>query len=401
MTVRDNIAFGLKIRKRPKDEIDERVDELLDARAARRAGPTATRRSSPAASASAWRWPARSRSSPRCCCSTSRSARSTRACARSCASGCAACTRRSHVTTIFVTHDQEEAMEVAEQIVVVNEGRIEQAGSPAEVYEKPANDVRHGVRRAGDPAGRPTVRPHDLEIAHRGGRGALEAMVSGSCASASRCASSCCPPRARCSRPAHACEADELELTDGDIVWVRGRRRPVEQQQACRGVAHNCSRARLRESRLCPASGHRAGRRSEDQRPVKGERVATGQDDPAAVHGEHPRAAAPGGIVASRRGAEGGYLLGPAAGGDHARRRHPRGRRPARQHRRAAAGTALLRGVGGADARRLGRRARVDALGAREGDARGRGGGELPGHVREMLADEDAWVSDLPQPRGA
>ena len=42
-----------------------------------------------------------------------------------------------HVTTIFVTHDQEEAMEVAEQIVVINDGRIEQAGAPAELYEQP------------------------------------------------------------------------------------------------------------------------------------------------------------------------------------------------------------------------------------------------------------------------
>ena len=43
-----------------------------------------------------------------------------------------------HVTTIFVTHDQEEAMEVAEQIVVMNHGRIEQAGTPRELYESPA-----------------------------------------------------------------------------------------------------------------------------------------------------------------------------------------------------------------------------------------------------------------------
>ena len=59
-----------------------------------RASATGTRRSSPAASGSAWRSPARSRPSRRCCCSTSRSARSTRACARSCASGCGGCTRR-------------------------------------------------------------------------------------------------------------------------------------------------------------------------------------------------------------------------------------------------------------------------------------------------------------------
>jgi len=43
-----------------------------------------------------------------------------------------------HVTTVFVTHDQEEAMEVADEIVIVNHGRIEQIGSPAEIYDRPA-----------------------------------------------------------------------------------------------------------------------------------------------------------------------------------------------------------------------------------------------------------------------
>ena len=45
-----------------------------------------------------------------------------------------------HVTTVFVTHDQEEALEVADEIVVINEGRIEQIGSPDELYDEPAND---------------------------------------------------------------------------------------------------------------------------------------------------------------------------------------------------------------------------------------------------------------------
>ena len=45
-----------------------------------------------------------------------------------------------HVTTVFVTHDQEEALEVADEIVVINDGRIEQIGSPDELYDEPAND---------------------------------------------------------------------------------------------------------------------------------------------------------------------------------------------------------------------------------------------------------------------
>jgi sulfate transport system ATP-binding protein len=43
-----------------------------------------------------------------------------------------------HVTTVFVTHDQEEAMEVSDQIVVMNQGRVEQVGSPSEIYDQPA-----------------------------------------------------------------------------------------------------------------------------------------------------------------------------------------------------------------------------------------------------------------------
>ena len=45
-----------------------------------------------------------------------------------------------NLTSVFVTHDQEEAMEVADRIVVMNKGVIEQIGSPGEVYEKPASD---------------------------------------------------------------------------------------------------------------------------------------------------------------------------------------------------------------------------------------------------------------------
>src|SRR5512147_29157 len=66
-----------------------------------------------------------------------------------------------HVTTVFVTHDQEEAMEVAEQIVVINDGRIEQAGTPDELYDEPANAFVMGfvgpVTRFGDA----WVRPDD------------------------------------------------------------------------------------------------------------------------------------------------------------------------------------------------------------------------------------------------
>ncbi|MBD2098406.1 sulfate/molybdate ABC transporter ATP-binding protein [Trichocoleus sp. FACHB-591] len=84
-----------------------------------------------------------------------------------------------HVTTVFVTHDQEEAMEVADQIVVMNEGRIEQVGSAAELYDSPASPfvmsfigpvnvlpANAGIlpRNQGIQGDRVFLRPHDLVI---------------------------------------------------------------------------------------------------------------------------------------------------------------------------------------------------------------------------------------------
>ncbi len=82
-----------------------------------------------------------------------------------------------HVTSVFVTHDQDEAMEVADRVVVMNQGRIEQQGSPDEVYDAPASpfvlqflgDVnlfhgRIGHTGGGDASDVSYVRPHELEI---------------------------------------------------------------------------------------------------------------------------------------------------------------------------------------------------------------------------------------------
>jgi sulfate transport system ATP-binding protein len=69
-----------------------------------------------------------------------------------------------NVTTIFVTHDQEEAMDVAGQLVVMNDGRVEQSGSANDLYEHPANEFVMSfvgeVNRLGDDY----VRPHDMEV---------------------------------------------------------------------------------------------------------------------------------------------------------------------------------------------------------------------------------------------
>ncbi|QAY61050.1 sulfate ABC transporter ATP-binding protein [Microbacterium protaetiae] len=76
--------------------------------------------------------------------------------------------RRLHdevpVTTVFVTHDQEEALEVADEVVVINHGRIEQIGSPEQLYDRPANDFVMGFLGDATRLHGRLVRPHDIEI---------------------------------------------------------------------------------------------------------------------------------------------------------------------------------------------------------------------------------------------
>ena len=70
-----------------------------------------------------------------------------------------------HVTTVFVTHDQEEALEVADEIVVINEGRVEQIGTPDQLYDEPANDFVMGFLGDVTQLGNVRLRPHDIEVA--------------------------------------------------------------------------------------------------------------------------------------------------------------------------------------------------------------------------------------------
>ncbi len=83
----------------------------------------------------------------------------------------------SHVTTVFVTHDQEEAMDVADHIVVMDKGRIEQEGSARDLYEHPANEFVMSfigpVTRLGDAY----VRPHDIEVLLTPADGGCRAVV--------------------------------------------------------------------------------------------------------------------------------------------------------------------------------------------------------------------------------
>ena len=177
MTVRENVAFGLRVRRRPKAEIGAKVDELL--RIVGLDGHGA-------------RYPAQ----------LSGGQRQRMALARALAVepevllldepfGALDANVRAelrgwlrrlhdevHVTTVLVTHDQEEAMEVADRIVVLNHGRVEQSGPPRELYERPANAFVMGflgpVARLGDTL----VRPHDLRLHPEPLDGALEAQVA-------------------------------------------------------------------------------------------------------------------------------------------------------------------------------------------------------------------------------
>jgi sulfate transport system ATP-binding protein len=82
-----------------------------------------------------------------------------------------------HVTTIFVTHDQEEAMDVAGQLVVMNEGRVEQSGSADDLYDHPANEFVMSFVGEVNRLGEDFVRPHDMSVVLDREDGAEEAMV--------------------------------------------------------------------------------------------------------------------------------------------------------------------------------------------------------------------------------
>jgi sulfate transport system ATP-binding protein len=163
MTVWENVAFGLKIRRRPKDEVRARVELLLELVQLSGLGK---------------RFPAQ----------LSGGQRQRMALARALAPepevllldepfGALDARVRAelrewlrrlhdemHVTTIFVTHDQEEALELADRIVVMNKGRVEQVAAPRELYDHPANEFVMSfvgpVNRIGDT----WVRPHDVEL---------------------------------------------------------------------------------------------------------------------------------------------------------------------------------------------------------------------------------------------
>jgi len=176
MTVYENVAFGLRVRRHPRREIRERVEELLHL---------------VQLEGLAKRYPAQ----------LSGGQRQRMGLARALAvdpsvllldepfGALDARVRKelrrwlrrlhdeTHTTTLIVTHDQEEAMDVADQIVLMNHGRVEQAGGPRDLYEEPANEFVMGFVGPVNRIGGAFIRPHDFELLLEPSTDCQEAMV--------------------------------------------------------------------------------------------------------------------------------------------------------------------------------------------------------------------------------
>ena len=121
----------------------------------RRASSGGGSRSSRAASSSGWRWPGRSRRSRGCCCSTSRSPISIPTLRERTRREIRELIRRVGITTVLVTHEQDEAFDLGDRVAVLRSGRLEQVGTPDELYASPANPfVARFIGRSSSVAGR-------------------------------------------------------------------------------------------------------------------------------------------------------------------------------------------------------------------------------------------------------
>ncbi len=232
LTVRKNVAFGLEVRKRPKAEIRAKVDELLDLVKIDHLAD---------------RYPSQ----------LSGGQRQRMALARALAiepqlllldepfgaldaqvrQELRVWLRELHtkisVTTVLVTHDQEEAMEVADHLAIINEGRLEQIGHPAEMYDHPSNEFVMKFLGPATQLDGSWVRPHDLVIHRNPGAGDHAGLVErvthlGFEVRVDLTMERGEPTWVQLSRGAAA----ELELSPGEPVWIsragsRARQRPL------------------------------------------------------------------------------------------------------------------------------------------------------------------------------
>ena len=234
MTVRDNVAFALTIRKRPKQEIRERVDELLEL---------------VQLSGFADRYPSK----------LSGGQRQRMALARALAAkprvllldepfGALDARVRAelrdwlrrlheevHVTTVFVTHDQEEAMEVADRVAVLDQGKLEQVGAPAELYDAPASEFV--LRFVGDAVrlGERLVRPHEIVLRRWPSDGAVEVEIERIAVLAADARVDLADGAGeRLTARLRRDELEDLDLASGEILWASASARDAEVGQALR-----------------------------------------------------------------------------------------------------------------------------------------------------------------------
>ena len=224
MTVAKNVAFGLEIRKRPKAEIKRRVDELLELVHLEQF---------------AHRLPAQ----------LSGGQRQRMALARALAiepsvllldepfGALDAKVRKElrdwlrrlhdevHVTTVFVTHDQEEALEVADSIVVINDGQIEQVGTPDDLYDKPASEFVLSFLGPVTTLGDKLIRPHDIEISRLEQAAVVDGPITRWTRIGFEIRLEVTPTDPRYTEPVQVTvtrsEATALDLHQGDHVWLR------------------------------------------------------------------------------------------------------------------------------------------------------------------------------------
>jgi sulfate transport system ATP-binding protein len=227
MTVYDNVAFGLKVRKAPRAEIRERVEQLLELVQLQ---------------GLAKRYPAQ----------LSGGQRQRMGLARALAvdpsvllldepfgaldarvrQELRAWLRRlhdeTHTTTVIVTHDQEEAMEVADSVVVMNRGRVEQVAGPRELYDEPSNEFVMSFVGSASRFDDGWVRPHDIEVVLEPNGTTREAQVErivhlGFDVRAELVDGDGAQFAAQLTRE----HAETLELEPGQIVYVRPRKQRV------------------------------------------------------------------------------------------------------------------------------------------------------------------------------
>jgi sulfate transport system ATP-binding protein len=221
LSVYRNVAFGLEIRKRPKDEIRRRVHELLELVHLEQFAD---------------RLPAE----------LSGGQRQRMALARALAvepkvllldepfGALDAKVRKElrdwlrrlhdevHVTTVFVTHDQEEALEVSDEIVVINNGRIEQVGSPDDLYDKPKNPFVMSFLGPVTTLDGRLVRPHDIEVFTVPMAAAIPAQVArvqrvGFEVRAEMATAGAGPTMVQLTRA----QSEVLNLSEGAAVWLQ------------------------------------------------------------------------------------------------------------------------------------------------------------------------------------